>query len=117
VLYPQIAEKSEEYREWGELGIDYYKYFNERKHSFKNENLITIPYTDLVEKPYTTVLKIYEQLKLETTSSFLQQLEKATSVSKKYKSTHTYSLDTYGFEKEHIHTELKFIFEEFGFEK
>lgn len=31
ILYPQIPEKSDEYREWGELGIDYYKYFNERK--------------------------------------------------------------------------------------
>ena len=37
---------------------------------FKDENLITIPYTDLVEKPYATVLKIYEQLKLTTTPLF-----------------------------------------------
>ncbi len=117
ILYPQIPEKSDEYREWGELGIDYYKYFNERKKMFKDENLITIPYTDLVEKPYATVLKIYEQLKLATTPLFLQQLEKATSISKKYKSTHTYSLDTYGFEKEHIYSELKFIFDEFGLER
>ena len=117
VLHPDIKENSDEYREWGELGIQYYKYFNEQKQNFTKENFITILYTDLVEKPKDTVLKIYEQLKLETSPDFLERLEKATSTAKKYKSTHSYSLETYGFDKEHIYNELQFIFEEFGFEK
>ncbi|MEN9446827.1 MAG: hypothetical protein RJA25_116 [Bacteroidota bacterium] len=117
VLYPQIPENSAEYREWGELGISYYKYFYEQKQFFQNQNLITIDYTDLVGKPYDTVLKIYKQLQLNTSDTFLQRLEKATSTAKKYKSAHTYSLETYGFEKEHIYQELKFIFDEFGIEK
>ena len=117
VLHPDVPENSEAYREWGELGIAYYKYFNEQKKNFKNENFITLPYTDLVEHPKETVLKIYEQLKLEITPDFLERLETATSTSQKYKSTHTYSLETYGFDKEHIYNELQFIFDEFGFEK
>jgi hypothetical protein len=116
-LHPDIKENSDEYREWGELGIQYYKYFDEQKQHFKKENLITISYTDLVAQPKDTVLKIYDQLKLEITPAFLERLDKATSTAKKYKSTHTYSLETYGFEKEHIYNELKFIFDEFGFEK
>lgn len=117
LLYPQIPENSPEYREWGELGIDYYKYFYEQKKSFKKENLITVAYNDLVRKPYDTVLKIYEQLQLDTSPAFLSRLENATSTAKKYKSTHSYSLETYGFEKEHIYNELQFIFDEFGIEK
>lgn len=116
-LHPDIKENSAEYREWGELGIQYYKYFNEQKQNFKKENLITIAYTDLVSHPKDTVLKIYDQLKLEITPAFLEQLEKATSTAKAYKSTHNYSLETYGFDKEHIYNELKFIFDEFDFEK
>ncbi|HQV78976.1 MAG TPA: sulfotransferase [Chitinophagales bacterium] len=116
-LHPDIKENSEEYREWGELGIQYYKYFNEQKQNFKTENFITIAYTDLVSHPKQTVLKIYEQLKLEIHPAFLERLEKATSTAKKYKSTHSYSIETYGFEKDHIYQELKFIFDEFGFEK
>ncbi len=116
-LHPSIPENSEAYREWGELGISYYKYFNEQKQNFKQENFITVAYTDLVSHPKQTVLKIYDQLQLEITPEFLDKLEVATSTAKKYKSTHNYSLETYGFNKEHIYTELKFIFDEFGFEK
>ena len=116
-LHPDIKENSDEYREWGELGIQYYKYFNEQKQNFKYENLITIPYNDLVAQPKDTVLKIYEQLKLDITPDFLERLDKATTTAKKYKSTHSYSLETYGFDKAHIYNELKFIFDEFGFEK
>lgn len=117
VLFKDIPENSEEYREWGELGIAYYKYFNEQKNNFKKENFITIQYNDLVAQPKQTVLKIYEQLKLETSPAFLERLENATNKARAYKSTHSYSLETYGFEKEYIYEELKFIFDEFGFEK
>jgi len=116
-IYKEIPENSEAYREWGELGIAYYKYFNEQKNNFKKENFITVQYTDLVAEPKQTVLKIYEQLKLDTSPAFLERLENETNKAKKYKSTHTYSLETYGFDKEHIYNELKFIFDEFGFEK
>ena len=61
-------------------------------------------------------IQIYEQLKLEITPEFLARLEVATSTAKKYKSTHSYSLETYGFNKAHIYAELHFIFDEFGFE-
>jgi hypothetical protein len=116
-IYKEIPENSEQYREWGELGIAYYKYFNEQKNNFKKENFITVQYNDLVAQPKQTVLKIYEQLKLETSPAFLERLENATNKARAYKSTHTYSLETYGFEKDYIYNELKFIFDEFGFEK
>ncbi len=116
-LFPNVPKVSEEYREWGELGISYYKYFNEEKSKFKKENFITISYTDLIAQPKETVIKIYDQLKLTMTPEFLKVLETETNKSKNYSSKHTYSLEEYGFDKEHIYKELEFIFDEFGFEK
>ncbi len=116
-LYPDVPENSEAYREWGEVGISYYKYFYEQKQHFKKENLITVPYTDLVAQPKETVVKIYQQLKLEMTPQFMERLEKETQKARTYHSKHSYSLEQYGFEKAHIYNELSFIFEEFGFEK
>ena len=116
-LFPNVPKVSEEYREWGELGISYYKYFNEEKSKFKKENFITISYTDLIAQPKETVIKIYDQLKLTMTPEFLKVLETETNKSRNYSSKHTYSLEEYGFDKEHIYKELEFIFDEFGFEK
>jgi hypothetical protein len=116
-MFPTIPKVSEEYREWGEVGISYYKYFNEEKSKFKKENFITISYTDLIAQPKETVLKIYDQLKLNVSPTFLDVLEKETTKSRHYSSKHTYSLEEYGFDKDHIYNELEFIFEEFGFEK
>ena len=101
----------------GKLGISYYKYFNEEKSKFKKENFITISYTDLIAQPKETVIKIYDQLKLTMTPEFLKVLETETNKSRNYSSKHTYSLEEYGFDKEHIYKELEFIFDEFGFEK
>ena len=95
----------------------YYKYFYEQKQNFKQENLITIPYTDLIKNPKETVLKIYNQLQLEVTPTFLEKLTAETQKSRKYSSKHEYSLEQYGFEKDHIYKELKMIFEELQLEK
>ncbi|MDB5225839.1 MAG: hypothetical protein JWN78_32 [Bacteroidota bacterium] len=117
VLHPDIPTKSEAYREWGEVGIAYYKYFNEQKANFSKENLVTILYSDLVSEPKETVLHIYEQLKLEVTPALLKRLDKETMKAETYSSKHSYTLEEYGFDKDHIYNELKFIFDEFGFEK
>lgn len=116
-MFPTVPKISEEYREWGEVGISYYKYFYEEKSKFKKENFITILYTDLIAQPKETVLKIYDQLKLNVTPEFLQVLEKETTKARKYSSKHSYSLEEYGFDKEHIYNQLEPIFDEFGFEK
>jgi hypothetical protein len=117
VLHPDIPKKSDAYREWGELGMEYYKYFDEQKNNFRKEDLITVPYTDLVSDPKATVERIYDQLKLEMTPPFSARLEKETNRASHYSSKHSYTLEEYGFDKERIYSELKFIFDEYGFEK
>ncbi len=116
-LHPDIPQNSEEYREWGELGIEYYKYFYEQKQKFRPENFVTVKYTDLVSNPKATVVHIYDQLQLEMTPEFLQRLEKEKARAETYTSKHSYTLEEYGFNKDHIYEELKFIFDDYGFEK
>ncbi len=111
-LYPDINENSDAYREWGKLGMEYYKYFYEEKNKFKKENLVAIPYVDLIKDPKDTVLKIYNQLQLEITPIFLNKLELETQKARKYSSKHSYSLEQYGFDKDEIYNELNFIFKD-----
>jgi hypothetical protein len=111
-LYPNINENSDAYREWGKLGMEYYKYFYEEKNKFKKENLVAIPYVDLIKDPKDTVLKIYNQLQLDITPTFLNKLESETQKARKYSSKHTYSLEQYGFNKDEIYNELNFIFKD-----
>jgi hypothetical protein len=111
-LYPNINENSDAYREWGKLGMEYYKYFYEEKNKFKKENLVAIPYVDLIKDPKDTVLKIYNQLQLDITPTFLNKLESETQKARKYSSKHSYSLEQYGFDKDEIYNELNFIFKD-----
>lgn len=117
LLYPEIPPQSEAYREWGELGIAYYTYFNEQKHNFKSENLVPILYSDLVSDPKETVVQIYRQLQLDMTAEHLDRLEKQTRRAGSYSSKHSYTLEEYGFNKDHIYQDLKFIFDDYGFER
>lgn len=113
VLYKQIPKNSPEYREWGNLGIEYYKYFTEQKTHFKEENFITVLYDDLVKHPKDTVTKIYQQLQLEMTDGFIERLTEVTSKTRDYKSKHDYSLVEYGYDEATIKQELNFLYQEY----
>lgn len=116
-LYPTVKENSEEYREWGELGISYYQYFHQEKNKFEKQNFITVPYADLIKDAKATVIHIYQSLQLKLSDDFLEKLNKETQKSRDYSSKHTYTLEQYGFDKEKIYTELSFIFDELAIEK
>lgn len=116
-ISPDIPEDSPEYREWSNLAVTYYKYFNEQKKHFKPENWITVKYDDMVADPYNTVINIYDQLKLEKSQRFLERLRQETNKARKYESKHSYSLEQFGIRKEDISAPLASVYEEFGFEK
>lgn len=117
VISPDIPKNSPQYREWANLAIIYYRYFNEQKKHFKKENWVTLKYDDLIDDPFGSVLKIYDQFNLELTSAFEKKLGKESELSRNYKSKHTYSLEQFGLEKEHIYEALPFMYDEYGFEK
>jgi hypothetical protein len=117
VISPGIPENSPEYREWANLAIIYYQYFNEQKKIFIPGNLITLRYDDLVADPFAAVVKIYDRFNLNLTKEFENNLRSESEKSRTYKSKHQYSLVQYGLNKEFIYREIPFVFEEYGFEK
>jgi len=114
---PDVGDDSPEARAWGELGIRYYQYFYEMRAKFPKNQLVTVAYKNLVERPYETVTSIYQQFDMPMSDAFLNRLEEKTKVSRTYKSKHSYSLEQYGLTAKDIHEPLDMIFEEFGFEK
>lgn len=114
---PEIAEDSEESRDFGKIAIDYYAYLFEQKEVIDKKNLLPVAYTDVVAKPKESAYKIYEYFGFEMEESFKIALESYTLQSKKYKSKHSYSMAQYGITKEAIYQPLVALMEEFNLDK
>ena len=114
---PEIPQNSSHYRCWGELAMDYYKYFYEQSAKIKPENLITIRYDDLVDSPKETLYKIYDHFDIPVSEELNERFSKITQRSKNYVSKHSYSLEQFGFTKEMIYNELEHVFKRYNFEK
>lgn len=111
-----ISENSSQSRELASLAIRYYQYFNEQQNKIQSKNLISLKYEDLVSNPAAVVHDIYNHFQYPLHSDFDDELLKAASASKGYKSKFHYSLDQYGLTKEEIRKELPFVFEEYDFQ-
>lgn len=116
-LYKFIPENSAEYREWGMLAIEYYKYFYLVSKEFIPGQFYDLKYDDLVAKPEEVITKIYDHFEWTKTSDFAMLLKETTEQSKNYKSKHNYSLELYGLSKKMVFEELKPIFEKYNFKQ
>lgn len=114
---PEIAENSEQYRAWGKIAIDFYKYFAVLSKEIKNDHLYVVKYDDLIENPKQIVQDIYANFDLEVGKQFENNLNDFLSTQRNYESKHDYSLENYGFTKEYICNELLEVFEEYSFAK
>ena len=112
---PEIPEDSDEYRQWAKLGIDYYRYFQQNRYIFGDNNLMIFRYKDLIKSPRDAVIKICRRFGMELTQKHLTLLEQESESQRKFKSSHDYSLDRYGLSREWIERELPQIFESYGF--
>ena len=112
---PEIPEDSDEYRQWAKLGIDYYRYFQQNRYIFGDNNLMIFRYEDLIKSPRAAVIKICRRFGMELTQKHLTLLEQESESQRKFKSSHDYSLDRYGLSREWIERELPQIFESYGF--
>ncbi|MBN2544885.1 MAG: sulfotransferase [Spirochaetes bacterium] len=89
------------------------KYFQDRK-KIKKENLIEIRYEDFVKKPIYHIKRIYNKLKITNFDKVKEQFVQFAKSYENYK-PEKYSIDNKL--KNKIYNELKFIFDEFGYEK
>lgn len=112
---PEIADNSDESRAWGEIGMEYYKYFDRFKQQIDPRNLVIVRYEDLVVDPKATVERIYHQFGMKIDASYDLKLEKVKHKQKKYKSSHSYSLEQFGMTEEQVLNEIGFVFEKYGF--
>lgn len=114
---PDIDEDSEESRAWGEIGMDYYKYFNKFKDSIDPKRLVIVKYEDLVDNPENTIRRIYNQFGLPITEAYAEKLREVTEDQKEYKSMHSYSLEQFGMSEHQVLDEIGFVFDKYGFRK
>lgn len=114
---PHIKDTDEVLQVWAWLGIAFYKHFNEARKKIVVENLIAIKYDDLIAQPVNTVEKIYGKFNWTVSIDLKNKLAEEELKNKSYRSRHHYSLEQFGLSKEKIYKELKFVFDEFGFEQ
>jgi hypothetical protein len=113
---PDITDNTTQYKALGRIIIDFYRYFVRMKSEVPSDHFVWIQYTDLKSKPAETVLHIYDELGLEPSDRFLERLAAVTRESRKYRSSHTYSLEAFGFTAREIHEAMPEVFEALGFE-
>jgi hypothetical protein len=113
---PEIAENSDQYRQWAKLGIEYYRYFQQNRRLLDESNLMEFRYEDLIKDPKEAVIRIYRRFGLEMSRKHLDLLKRQSESQRRYRSTHDYSLEQYGLKREVIRRELRGIFESYRFE-
>jgi len=69
---------------------------------FDANNIFDIEYTDLVNNPEVTVKSIYTHFQLTLNPHYESLLKKDCIAAKSYKSSHTYSIEDYGFTNDEI---------------
>lgn len=72
------------------------------RQNFAPENAVDIQYEQLVSDPETIVKSIYQHFSLPLTETYKASLKKDSIAAKSYKSSHSYTLEDYGFSKADI---------------
>lgn len=114
---PDLPENSKYSRQLAEVGMKYYTYFDEMRSLIPAHRLHVVHYDEFIKKPAATVREIYEKFDLPVSAAFDERLIAATQKSRKYKSSHQYSLEMFGLTQELVYSRLKPIFAKYGFEK
>ncbi len=114
---PELVKGSPEARDFAETYIELYRYLHEQCATLPDNQVITIPYPELVRDPTTAVERVYERFGYEMTDRYRAVLERTVSERKKHKSKHKYTLEQFGLTKDQVYSELKDVFETYGFER
>lgn len=94
----------------------FYTYPLERLAKMSEETYMAVNYEDLIHEPKRVIESIYKRLNIELTSAFQEVLIKEDARMKAHKSTHKYSLDDCQITRGQIISDLKGIFDRFGFD-
>jgi hypothetical protein len=114
---PEISKDSPEMRSLARMGFDYYRYLTNLIHNSNNKQFLCIRYEELIADLEGVVEKIYTYFNLPFDSEFQARLIHLASQEKNYQSAHQYSLEDYGLRREVVFSELKDVFEAYGFSR
>jgi hypothetical protein len=113
---PHIPKDHPSKRVWAQYGIDFFRYSKEMRKEIPASQFIAVTYNELLSEPQDMVQKIYQHFGWDASEEFLAKLSKEEKRNSNYRSSHEYSLESYGLSKEYIYNELGDIMDEFGFE-
>ncbi len=115
-MAPKAAKRTETFQALAETIFDYYRHILEIKKTLPAEQFLDIYYQDLIDNPKLAVERIYAHFELPIDSQYSRFLAMASKQAGSYRSKHHYSLEEFGLSKEQVYTELKEVFDEYGFE-
>jgi hypothetical protein len=113
---PSIRPDGEEIEALKRLGYDYYRYALECRREIPKDQFIVIRYEDLVRDPKSTILGLYGRLGMPVSGRFEAKLDEAVKVHSDWESSRDFELDFFGVTPEEVYSELRDVFEEFGYE-
>lgn len=113
---PSIQPDGEEIQALKRLGYDYYRYALQCRNEIPEDQFVTIRYEDLVEDPKNTILGLYGRLGMPVSKTFEAKLDEAVVAQRDYESPRTVDLEFFGISQEEVRTELREVFEAFGYD-
>lgn len=114
---PEIRKDSPETKALARMGMDYYRYLFLITRRLPTSQFLSVQYDDLVSDLQGVVEDIYSHFQLPLAQEFRFRLGQLAAEGKNYQSTHEYSLEEYGLEKEVIFSALSDVFKAYGFSK
>ncbi len=113
---PGIRPDGEEIQALKQLGYEYYRYALECRREIPKDQFIVVRYEDLVRDPKSTILGLYGRLGMPVSEAFEARLDDAIKGHRDWESSRAVELDFFGVTEEEVRSELRDVFEEFGYE-
>ncbi len=113
---PGIRPDGEEIQALKQLGYEYYRYALECRREIPKDQFIVVRDEDLVRDPKSTILGLYGRLGMPVSEAFEARLDDAIKGHRDWESSRAVELDFFGVTVEEVRSELRDVFEEFGYE-
>lgn len=116
ILWPRLATDSEASRRLAQVGIEYYRLGLQARRKLPESRFLVLPYTELVADPMAAVGRVYGHFGLQQSPAFSAKLTERVGALRSYRRRHEYTLERFGLSRAELYSELREVFDEFGFD-
>lgn len=116
---PEIAADGPEVKSLVQLTADYYNYLFDKSVEAEqagDRRFYNVTYRALMADPQGEIERLYEHFDLELSSQFRARLLAELENQRGFSSSHRYSLEQFGIEREWVRSELAGVFDRYGFD-